>query len=56
MIVNDTTHDYGEMRRAVLAARQADYCYGLTYNQLAVNVCRGVVSKPEAVQRFTEID
>jgi hypothetical protein len=39
-----------------VAARQADYCYGMAYNQLAANVRRGVVSKPEAAQRFGEID
>ncbi|HEX3523555.1 MAG TPA: hypothetical protein VHT52_15880, partial [Stellaceae bacterium] len=33
-IANDMSHDYGEMQRAVLAARQADYCYGMAYNEL----------------------
>jgi hypothetical protein len=56
LIANDMSHDYGEMQRAVLAARQADYCYGMEYNQLAANVRRGVVPKPEAAQRFAEID
>jgi hypothetical protein len=56
LIANDMSHDYGEMQRAVVAARQADYCYGMAYNQLAANVRRGVVSKPEAAQRFGEID
>jgi hypothetical protein len=56
LIANDMSHDYGEMQRAVVAARQADYCYGMAYNQLAANVRRGVVAKPEAGQRFAEID
>jgi len=56
LIANDMSHDYGEMQRAVVAARQADYCYGMAYNQLAANVRRGVVPKPEAAQRFAEID
>jgi hypothetical protein len=56
LIANDMSHDYGEMQRAVVAARQADYCYGMAYGQLAANVRRGVVPKPEAAQRFTEID
>jgi hypothetical protein len=56
LIANDMSHDYGEMQRAVVAARQADYCYGLAYNQLAANVRRGVLPPPEAAQRFTEID
>src|SRR5437660_7884570 len=38
LIANDMSHDYGEMQRAVVAARQADYCYGMAYNQLAANV------------------
>ena len=50
------SHDYGEVQRAVVAARQADNCYGYAYNQLAANVRRGAVSKPEAAQRFAEID
>jgi hypothetical protein len=56
LIANDMSHDYGEMQRAVVAARQADYCYGMAYSQLAANVRRGVVPKPEAAQRFGEID
>jgi hypothetical protein len=56
LIANDMTHDYGEVQRAVVAARQADNCYGYAYNQLAANVRRGAVSKPEAAQRFAEID
>jgi len=56
LIANDMSHDYSEMQRAVVAARQADYCYGLAYNQLAANVRRGVMPPPEAAQRFTEID
>src|SRR5215470_3266391 len=56
LIANDMSHDYGEMQRAVVAARQADYCYGMAYNQLAANVRRGVVPPPEAAQRFGEID
>jgi hypothetical protein len=56
LIANDMSHDYGEMQRAVVAARQADYCYGMAYGQLAANVRSGVVSKPEAAQRFAEID
>src|SRR5277367_5624965 len=55
LIANDMSHDYGEMERAVVAARQADYCYGMAYNQLAGNV-RGGVPMPEAGQRFAEID
>ena len=56
LIANDMSHDYGEMQRAVVAARQADYCYGMAYNQLAANLRRGAVSQPEAAQRFAEID
>jgi hypothetical protein len=56
LIANDMSHDYGEMQRAVIAARQADYCYGMAYNQLVTNVRRGVVPKPEAAVRFAEID
>jgi hypothetical protein len=56
LIANDMSHDYGEMQRAVVAARQTDYCYGLAYNQLAANVRRGVVPLPEASLRFAEID
>jgi hypothetical protein len=56
LIANDMYHDSGELQRAVVAARQADYCYGSAYNQLATDLRRGTVSKPDAVQRFTEID
>jgi hypothetical protein len=56
LIANDMTHDYGEVQRAVVAARQADNCYSYAYDQLAANVRRGTVSKPEAAQRFGEID
>jgi hypothetical protein len=56
LIANDMSHDYGEVQRAVVAARQADSCYGYAYNQLVLNLRRGAVSKPEAAQRFAEID
>ncbi len=56
LIANDMSHDYGEVQRAVVAARQADNCYGYAYNQLAANIRRGAVPKPEAAQRFAEID
>lgn len=56
LIANDLSHDYGEVQRAVVAARQADNCYSYAYNQLAANVRRGGLSKPDAAQRFTEID
>src|SRR6266481_9481042 len=56
MIAGDMYHDSGELQRAVLAARQADYCYGAAYNQLVANLRSGAVSKPDATQRFTEID
>ena len=56
LIANDLYHDSSEMQRAVVAARQADNCYGYAYTQLAANVRRGTVSKPEAAQRFAEID
>ncbi len=56
LIANDLSHDYGEVQRAVVAARQADNCYGYAYNQLAANLRRGAISKPEAAQRFAEID
>jgi len=56
LIANDMSHDYGEVQRAVVAARQADNCYGYAYSQLAANLRRGAISKPEAAQRFTEID
>src|SRR5205809_7252369 len=50
------SHDYGEVQRAVVAARQADGCYGYAYNQLVANIRQGGVHKPEAAQRFAEID
>jgi hypothetical protein len=56
LIANDISHDYGEVQRAVVAARQADNCYGYAYNQLAANIRQGTVPKPEAAQRFAEID
>jgi hypothetical protein len=56
LIANDMTHDYGEVQRAVVAARQADNCYGFAYNQLVANIRRNAVTKPEAAQRFAEID
>ena len=56
LIANDMSHDYGEVQRAVVAARQADNCYGYAYNQLAANIRQGAVPKPEAAQRFAEID
>src|SRR5437868_8157670 len=56
LIANDMSHDYGEMQRAVIAARQADYCYGMAYNPLAKNVRHGVVEMPEAAHRIAEID
>jgi hypothetical protein len=49
-------NDYGEVQRAVVAARQADNCYGYAYNELVTNLRRGAISKPEAAQRFAEID
>jgi hypothetical protein len=56
LIANDMSHDYGEVQRAVVAARQADSCYTYAYNSLNANVRRGAISKPEAAQRFAEID
>ena len=55
-IAGDMYHDSGELQRAVVAARQADNCYGSVYNQLAAGLRSGAISKAEAVQRFTEID
>src|ERR1700730_4316506 len=55
-IAGDMYHDSGELQRAVVAARQADNCYGSAYNQLAAGLRSGAISKAEAVQRFTEID
>src|SRR5207249_11389069 len=46
----------GELQRAVVAARQADNCYGSAYNQLVGGLRSGAISKAESVQRFTEID
>ena len=56
MIAGDISHDSSELQRAVVAARQADYCYGNAYNYLVADLRRGTISKPEAAQRFTEID
>jgi hypothetical protein len=56
LIANDMSHDYGEVQRAVVAARQADNCYTFAYDQLVTNIRRGVVPKPEAAIRFAEID
>src|SRR5262245_32867973 len=56
LIANDMSHDYGEVQRAVVAARQADNCYGYAYNELASNLRRGAISTPDAALRFTEID
>ncbi|MFL5267151.1 MAG: hypothetical protein ACJ8AH_11245 [Stellaceae bacterium] len=56
LIANDMSHDYGEVQRAVVAARQADNCYGYAYNELVANLRRGAISKPDAAQRFAEID
>ena len=56
MIANDLSHDSSEMQRAVLAARQADSCYGYAYAQLVAGVRHGAISKPEAAPRFVEID
>jgi outer membrane lipoprotein SlyB len=55
-IAGDMYHDSGELQRAVVAARQADNCYGYAYNQLVAGLRSGAISKPDAVQRFTEID
>ena len=55
-IAGDMYHDSGELQRAVVAARQADSCYGYAYNQLVGGLRSGAISKPDAVQRFTEID
>ena len=56
LIANDMSHDYGEVQRAVVAARQADNCYTYAYSQLNAGVRRGAISKPDAAQRFAEID
>jgi len=56
LIAQDMYHDSGELQRAVVAARQADYCYGSAYDQLVANLRSGTVSKQEAAQQFTEID
>jgi hypothetical protein len=55
-IAGDMYHDSGELQRAVVAARQADNCYGGAYSQLAAGLRSGAIPKPEAVLRFTEID
>jgi hypothetical protein len=56
LIAADMDNDSSELQRAVVAAPQADYCYGVAYNQLVAGLHSGAVSKPEAIQRFTEID
>jgi pyruvate/2-oxoglutarate dehydrogenase complex dihydrolipoamide acyltransferase (E2) component len=55
-IAGDMYHDSGELQRAVVAARQADSCYGVAYNQLVAGLRSGAISKADAIQRFTEID
>ena len=55
-IAGDINHDSSELQRAVLAARQADYCYGQAYDHLVTDLRRGTIPKPEAAVRFTEID
>jgi outer membrane lipoprotein SlyB len=55
-IAGDISHDSSELQRAVVAARQADYCYGEAYNHLVADLRRGAMPKPEAAQKFTEID
>src|SRR5438128_29938 len=55
-IAGDMYHDGSELQRAVVAARQADSCYGVAYNQLVGGLRSGAISKADAVQRFTEID
>jgi hypothetical protein len=55
-IAGDMYHDSGELQRAVVAARQADNCYGSAYNQLVGGLRSGAISKADAIQRFTEID
>jgi len=56
LIASDMYHDSGELQRAVIAARQADFCYSSAYNELVANLRSGAVSKPEAAQHFAEID
>jgi outer membrane lipoprotein SlyB len=56
MIAGDMYNDSGELQRAVLAARQADYCYGAAYDHLVEDLRRGAISKNEATQRFSEVD
>jgi hypothetical protein len=56
LIAADIQSDNSELQRAVVAARQADYCYGAAYNQLVAALRSGALSKAEAAQRFTEID
>jgi hypothetical protein len=55
-IAGDMYHDSSELQRAVVAARQADNCYGSAYNQLVAGLRSGAISKTDAVRRFTEID
>jgi hypothetical protein len=56
LISNDIYHDSSEMQRAVVAARQANYCYNGAFNQVAGDVRRGTLSREEARLRFAEID
>ena len=56
LIAGDMARDSGELQRAVIAARQADDCYGHVYTRLAADVRRGAISKEEARPRFVEID
>ena len=56
LIASDMNNDSSELQRAVVAARQADYCYDAAYYQLVAALRSGALSKAEATQRFTEID
>jgi hypothetical protein len=56
VIAGEMYHDTGELQRAVLDPRQADYCYVEAYNHLVTDLRRGTISKGDAAQRFTEID
>jgi hypothetical protein len=55
LISNDMSHDSSEMQRAVIAARQANYCYNNAFNQVASDMRRGSLSREEARLRFAEI-
>ncbi len=55
LISNDMSHDSSEMQRAVIAARQANYCYNSAFNQVASDVRRGSLPREEARLRFAEI-